>query len=347
LKQRLRGMGFEAPDLVVIGFGLTMAGIGLWHRDRLPDGSVIHRYLLAALAYAWVLRMATRRGIRPLPMAMLRTVGLCSLIPYMFLEMGDILPFVVDHTYERELAALDRLIFLGVDPLEALERWLHPLAVDAMQFAYVTYYPVFLTGLFILARRPHRTLKEFWTAPTGKELHDFYAFMTAIALTQCGTYLGYLVVPAMSPYRAAMDPQFAGLYHFTKPVWGHYIQPWLGAWVHASETNVLDCFPSGHTAGGLVVLMGMWKWRRPVFYWVLPVQMGLIGATVYLRYHYVVDVLAGALWAVIALRVAIRWSDAFQSVAFPVRAGGREDQAESSGQSDIGNPAGVPGGRDS
>jgi len=317
LRHRLRGMGFEAPDLVVIAFGLTMAGVGLWHREDLSDEGVIYRYLLASLSYAWVLRMATRKGLRPLPMAMLRTVALCSLIPYMFLEMGDILPYVVHHTYERELAAMDRLLFLGRNPLEMLETWLHPLAVDAMQFAYVTYYPVFLTGLFILARRPHRTVGEFWRGEPGRELHDFYAFMTAIALTQCGTYLGYMLVPAMSPYRAALDPQFEGLYHFTRPVWGRYIQPWLGAWVHDAETNVLDCFPSGHTAGGLVVLIGMWRWRRPVFYWILPVQLGLVGATIYLRYHYVVDVLVGALWAVVALHLATRWSEAFHEVRFP------------------------------
>lgn len=304
---RVRHMGFEPADFVVMGFGLVVAVIGFAHRDRLPDPTVPSRFLLVALGYAGVLRLMARRDLAPTPRALVRSVALSSLIPYMFLQLGYVLPHVVDRTYERELALADRWLF-GREPLAALEPLLHPLVTDALQASYVMYYPLFLCGLFLLARPGVRTFRQLWDLKDPRYFREFYMFMTAVALVQCGTYLGYFAVPAMSPYRAASDPAYADLFRFGEPVWGRYVQPWLGAWVHDNETCILDCFPSGHTAGALVVLLGMWKWRRPVFWAILPVQVALIAATVYLRYHYVVDVLAGAAWGVAALAVSVAWN---------------------------------------
>jgi len=207
----------------------------------------------------------------------------------------------VTHTFEVELHAIDVAMFFGTEPLAAMQQWLHPLVVDVLQAAYVMYYPLFLCGLFILARHG--------TKPTPQDYRDFYGFLTAVALAQCGTYLGYFLVPAMSPYRIAAMPEYAGLYDFAQPVYGRYVQPWMGAWIHDSETCLLDCFPSGHTAGALVTLLGMWKFRRPVFWAILPIEVALIAATVYLRYHYVVDVLAGLVVGVACLYGGIALSD--------------------------------------
>ena len=59
-----------------------------------------------------------------------------------------------------------------------------------------------------------------------------------------------------------------------------------------------DAFPSGHAMMTLVAMW--WSWRQRLrLRWALSViGVLLILATVYLRYHYVVDVLAGALLAV-------------------------------------------------
>jgi membrane-associated phospholipid phosphatase len=54
-----------------------------------------------------------------------------------------------------------------------------------------------------------------------------------------------------------------------------------------------DAFPSGHTAIPLTVLYLAYKFRRRVFWFLLPVVSALIFSTVYCRYHYVVDVIAG------------------------------------------------------
>ncbi|MHB9029319.1 MAG: phosphatase PAP2 family protein, partial [Candidatus Latescibacterota bacterium] len=48
-----------------------------------------------------------------------------------------------------------------------------------------------------------------------------------------------------------------------------------------------------HTAITVIVTTYAWKYKRWLFWGFLPVNIGIILATVYLRYHYVVDVLAG------------------------------------------------------
>ena len=60
-----------------------------------------------------------------------------------------------------------------------------------------------------------------------------------------------------------------------------------------------DIFPSGHT---IIALLVMWLAKRHrVRGWplLIPLVAGLVAATVYLRYHYGVDVLAGVAIAVV------------------------------------------------
>ena len=47
----------------------------------------------------------------------------------------------------------------------------------------------------------------------------------------------------------------------------------------------------------VVVLIVAWRHARRVFWWLLPVAALLIFSTVYCRYHYVVDVIAGMVLA--------------------------------------------------
>jgi membrane-associated phospholipid phosphatase len=65
-----------------------------------------------------------------------------------------------------------------------------------------------------------------------------------------------------------------------------------------------DAFPSGHA---LVTLLSMaWAWRYRLWVrWVVTILGALlVVSTVYLRYHYVVDVLAGAVLATLCLAFA-------------------------------------------
>jgi membrane-associated phospholipid phosphatase len=51
----------------------------------------------------------------------------------------------------------------------------------------------------------------------------------------------------------------------------------------------------------VIVMIVAYQRARDTFWWLLPVATGLVISTVYCRFHYVVDVIAGAILAVIAV----------------------------------------------
>ena len=67
-----------------------------------------------------------------------------------------------------------------------------------------------------------------------------------------------------------------------------------------------DCFPSLHTAVTTVVLIFAWRHSRLLFWVILPLCLSLFFSTMYLRFHYFIDLVAGWVLAPIAAHLAVR-----------------------------------------
>ncbi|AUH71040.1 PAP2 superfamily [Legionella sainthelensi] len=63
-------------------------------------------------------------------------------------------------------------------------------------------------------------------------------------------------------------------------------------------------FPSGHTGVASVILLTTGYLHTPLFYYILPFGIGLIISTIYGRFHYVIDMVFGFLYALIAFLIA-------------------------------------------
>jgi membrane-associated phospholipid phosphatase len=123
------------------------------------------------------------------------------------------------------------------------------------------------------------------------------------------SYLGYFALPAVGPRFTLHD--FSAL---DKELPGVLLTPYLRWFVNAGESVPMgvpnavalagtqrDVFPSGHTMMTLVLiyLSARFKVRSR---WMLYVTGALlIVATVYERYHYVVDLIAGVVWMIICV----------------------------------------------
>ncbi len=169
------------------------------------------------------------------------------------------------------LIKLDFLLF-GGDPTVMMEKIMHPLLTDALQLAYASYYLLpFTLGIVLLAQK-------------REQAFDYSLFM--IMLCFYLSYAGYLLFPAIGPRFTMNHLQTTGLQGFvlTAP-----IQELL----NRLEGIKRDAFPSGHTGIALIVLFLAFKFEKKLFWIFLPAVSALIFSTVYLRYHYVVDVLAG------------------------------------------------------
>jgi membrane-associated phospholipid phosphatase len=205
-----------------------------------------------------------------------------ALIPITFTELRYLIPLVHPRDYDLELAAIDHRMF-GVHPTVWLERWTWPPLTEALQISYATYYflPIALGGVL-------------WRKGWFDKYH-FWVFIVAFGFYV--SYLGYMVVPAIGP---RFLPQIKEAQTF--PLTGVWLFDTIRTTLDEAEGITRDCFPSGHTEITLLVLYYARKFHRRTFWWLLPPGTMLIFSTVYLRYHYVIDILAGA---VVAIAVAL------------------------------------------
>jgi membrane-associated phospholipid phosphatase len=230
--------------------------------------AAVHAVVLAAVvACGW---LATRRSpaAARVPRAGLAIVGL----PTVFTALCWLLPAVHPEPYEWWFLAVDRTL-VGADPgafVRCLPGWL----VEAMQVSYGAFYGICALSAIAagLASGPA-------------------AFDRAVLLLVGGflaSYLGYLLVPTLGPNRVLA---------FDHDVLGVWIAAPLRATIDAGEANPWDCFPSGHTMMTLTSLLILWRWNRRWLPWLLTPCLLLLVSTVLLRYHWLVDVAAGALLA--------------------------------------------------
>jgi membrane-associated phospholipid phosphatase len=128
--------------------------------------------------------------------------------------------------------------------------------------------------------------------------NTFNSAAFAILLCFYLSYIGYLLVPAVGPRFTLSHVQTADIRADPATLWVRQTLDGL-------EHNKTDAFPSGHTAVALVTLVYAWKYRERVLFLILaPAVLALIFSTVYLRYHYVVDVIAGILLAALTVVIA-------------------------------------------
>ena len=109
-------------------------------------------------------------------------------------------------------------------------------------------------------------------------------------------FLGYSWVPAMGPCHA-MAAQF------TTPLTGWWITN-VNAAIVARGSNGVDVFPSLHCAISTFFLFFDRRRRPWRFKLYLVPCVGLWFSTIYLRYHYFIDVLCGFVLAALALWLA-------------------------------------------
>ena len=234
------------------------------------------------------------RRLRALPgrtQTLGRWIFVLASMPIAFMLLGRIIPSLNPLTYELGLTRLDIAIF-GANPQEWVEGIYNPLLTELLQIAYTSYYFLPIVLFIVLWRRGRYNRAE--------------ELLTALLLGFWTSYLGYILVPAISPYRW-VEMGGAGVITYTKELEGLLLQGPIHRILHELEGVHYDCFPSGHTEIALIVLVYAWRWARRTFWVLLPFGAGLIASTVYLRYHYVVDLVAGALLAWAVVRYTPRW----------------------------------------
>jgi len=190
--------------------------------------------------------------------------------------------------FDQLLIAVDRALF-RVNPTQWLAAFSNPFLTEALQIAYSLFYVFFAAvGLELYLKQDLFQFRYFrFTA-----VHGFLI-----------SYIGYLFLPAVGPRFTLHDFSRTGA-ELPGLLLTHFLQWFVNFWESipsgASNAAALaraqrDVFPSGHTMMTLIAAILAYRYRLRIRHYVGVLGAMLIFATVYLRYHYVVDVLAGAL----------------------------------------------------
>jgi membrane-associated phospholipid phosphatase len=245
-------------------------------------GWLVIRYALLALA---IVSLALYNGqAHPWkPAVYLQAFLPVLIVMLIFDSLGDLIPRLWPHYFDTILIKIDYAMF-GVHPTLWTERLIHSGLTTALQFAYISYYPMSITLAVVLLVKKKQ--EEFDTAVFGLIL-CFYL-----------SYVGYILFPAVGPRFTLAHLQTTGLQ-------ANSLTTAIQNTLNGLEHNKTDAFPSGHTAVALMTLYYAWKSREKALAGVLlPLVSGLIFATVYLRYHYVIDVIAGVLLTAVTIYLA-------------------------------------------
>jgi membrane-associated phospholipid phosphatase len=191
-------------------------------------------------------------------------------------------------TIDASLYHIDLALF-GIEPSVWAMRLYRPLLTDWMAIAYGSFLitPMFLAIVLSLrGRRDH-----------------FREMAFAVMLQMWIAFFIFICLPAGPPrYFAPLRdgvfqtpmPSFFGLNNALQAKWDTY-----------SPLLVRASFPSLHCAYATLTLVYAWRFgdallpRRWFFWLVLPLELSLIFATIYLRHHWIPDIAAGVTLATV------------------------------------------------
>ena len=158
-----------------------------------------------------------------------------------------------------------------------------PGLTDLMMVAYLFFF------YYLIAGPAHYCIRDL---PRFREC--FAGLFTIYGLG----FIGYTFYPAIGPYAHLHFNGALECGWFTR-----FVQPYVDG-----GSNGVDVFPSLHVALSLYLLVFDWWYFRTRFWRVVVPCVVLWFSTVYLRYHYVVDLLAGILLTLVGLGVAASYA---------------------------------------
>jgi hypothetical protein len=281
---------FAVADLLVLAYLLEL-NVAVLVAPANPLKSQCLAQVIGLLVTYLVCLSLVRTGAlrRSFWSALLYRIGIYGTVQSSYFFFKHLLPVVNPGSLDHRLFALDHLLF-GFEPAVWADQFVSPATTEWFAFFYFCYFFLLAAHIFpiVFGARDQLLLGEF---------------MLGMLIIVCIGHTGYILVPGFGPYRAMPE-----MFHHELP---------SGLWMDLVWSTVRsggamkDIFPSLHTAGPCFIAMFSFRNRDRLpfrFTWPLITffAANIIGATMFLRWHYVIDVFAGFTLATVAALLAPR-----------------------------------------
>lgn len=278
-------------DVCVVIFYLFLIFLNIIFKDRVTYTFSLLLIEVLMIIFVFVVAYQHYQGNN----SFWKNLHLWYLAPMIFITFKQ-LYFMVHpinpRDYDDILIKIDRWL-LGVDPTHFLQKFSHPLLTEILQIVYTSFYllPI-IVGIDLIKNKRY---EEF----------EFSAFLIVYGFFL--SYLGYFSFPAVGPRFTLHN-----FFDIDKELPGLFLTQYLREFVNIGESIPRgtinphelvqrDVFPSGHTQMTLLTMYATVKFNTKTKYFIIPIGLLLIFSTVYLRYHYVIDVIAGVVFMIITL----------------------------------------------
>ncbi len=278
--EELLGLVFFLPSSAV-----TLRGYLFYARAGLPVPGRIHagmvRLAVTAAAVALFVWFVRRRPLGS------RFGWIRDVTPFLFCiaiytNLHDTIHFVNPHDVHGTLIRIDQWLF-GAQPCVWAQRFYSPFLTELFSIGYMNY---FVLSVAVVA----------WLLVRGRRDEMREALFGTILCFYVGYFL-YVAFPAAPP-RLTLASEF------TREFSGGWATGAQNRLVELNPSSARGAFPSLHCAVTFITLAYAWRFQKALFAVLLPLGVTLVLATIYLRHHYGIDVIAGAALAAVAYRVA-------------------------------------------
>jgi len=223
-----------------------------------------------------ILMLVLVRGevIRGAAASALFRVGITAPVVLSYFQLRWILPAITSRALDPQIYAFDLRVF-HYEPSVAWDKFVSPSTVEWFAFFYFGYFVIVACNVlpFLALGSDNKLLRHFGTGLVAQ-----FVF----------THMLYMVVPGFGPYHELrFDHELVG-----GPFWALVLHS-----VHSAGA-LKDIFPSLHTGAPTFFAIFAFVHRKTLpFKYAWPVLafccLQIIGATMFLRWHYLIDIIAG------------------------------------------------------
>jgi len=264
-------------DWMVLGYLIVLtAAVGLSSASPEQDRCLGH--VTSMLAFCLAVLALTRGGLLKggVVAPLLYRLAVYGTVQISYFELRELLPVVNPRSLDAQLSYIDERI-LHFEPSLFLDRFVTPAVTEWFAFFYFGYFAllaVHVLPMVFFSRRMRLTAE----------------FAFGMIMVYATAHTVYMLVPGYGPVRYLADR------------YQHPLPPgfWLDAVLNAVQSGGAqkDIFPSLHTAGPMFLALFSFRHRDKVpFKYTWPFvaffSANIIIATMFLRWHYLIDVLAG------------------------------------------------------
>ena len=235
-----------------------------------------------------------------------RAVVIVTVVFSLYTALGKLGVIAMPYLADAALSHADNWLF-GFDPSLAIQPYQTPARIEFLSFVYASFIPYIYFSLFL--------------GCIGKPTLERDQYLTGWIFTYAISYLGYIFVPAHGPvvfqadqYRVALE----GGFFYRLVVLGN-----------EATGGLQGVFPSLHVGCSVYLCVSDLRKNllRGLTY--LPLVVLIYVATIFLRYHYIVDLIAGTIIPVVCIllgeRVVNRWATARRAMGLANLPGGDGD----------------------